>query len=196
MKKENVLTKKFYRDNPVEDLSVANIFYMHHLMYTNRELSDAITNMILPGLEEERTEAIEREEEIINETSSVEELLKLMRKNMEFTSRELIYRKALQTQEEFMPRALELYQKNRQECFIQVCACIFAGADIQYAKRLYDVYNNIKSPYAQALACVVFGIKDMRETTQLLLDEYYRLKKDYPDESYSQCPLYSLHMFR
>ena len=197
MKKVTALNKNFYRNNPMEEINIANLFYMTYLMFSDPDEPDLFDEPLFPLDDWDAQDFTEPEIDInIDEISTPEELIQCMRKEPGMSVQEMIFNKALSMQDDFMPLAIERYQSNRQDVFLQLCALIFAEADIKYAQQLYEVYHNIKNPYGQALACVVFGIKGMRETIPLLLDEYYRLKKDYYDEGYEQGPLFALHMFR
>ena len=59
---------------------------------------------------------------------------------------------------------------------------------------LFEMYEEIRNPYAQSMACVVFGVQRIERADSLLLNEFKRMKKEYPQESLFQGPLLGLHI--
>ncbi len=197
MQKSRILNDKFFRDNPLNDeITYPDMLITKYFSVSVQELAEEIDKTSLPFFSDERLKKIDQETDLIENTATAEELIRLMRKNLDIVSHKAIYQKALAMQDDFMPLAIERYMRSRQDTFLELCACVFIDAETKYLNRLYESYHDIKSPYAQALLCVVFGMNDMTETTQLLLDEYHRFQKYYPDEDYYCCPLHSLHLFR
>ena len=62
-----------------------------------------------------------------------------------------------------------------------------------YNIACYLLDPDIRDPYARSMACVVFGMHDCEEMIPMLLREYERFRKDYPDEEYEQGPLLALY---
>lgn len=60
--------------------------------------------------------------------------------------------------------------------------------------QLKTLYPEIRNPYAQSMACLVFGIQKQEDTLPLLLAEYQRLKKEFPEESLCQGPLLAIYI--
>ena len=71
---------------------------------------------------------------------------------------------------------------------------IFFYADRKYLDELLANYKNIRSPYAQSIVCLLTGMAEYKDVDEFLMNEYQRFKKDYPDEIYSQFPLYALQL--
>jgi len=59
---------------------------------------------------------------------------------------------------------------------------------------LREMYNEIRYPFAQASACLVFGMQGMEEEMPFLLSEYERFQRNFPDESFDQHPLLALYI--
>lgn len=197
MQKSRILNDKFFRDNPLNDeIKYSDMLITEYFYVSNQELAEEIDKTSRPFFSNERLKKINQETDLIENAATAEELIRLMRKNFDTVSRKTIYRKALAMQDDFMSLAIERYMRSRQDNFLELCACVFIDAETKYLNRLFESYHDIKSPYAQALLCVVFGMNHMTATTQLLLDEYHRFKKYYPDEDYYWCPLHSLYILR
>ncbi len=197
MQKSRILNDKFFRDNPLNDeITYSDMLITEYFSVSDQEFAEEIDKTSRPFFSDERLEKIDQEIDLIESAATAEELIRLMRKKLDIVSHKAIYKKALAMQEDFMPLAIERYMRSRQDIFLELCACVFIDAETKYLNRLYESYHDIKSPYAQALLCVVFGMNHMTTTTQLLLDEYHRFKKYYPDEDYYWCPLHSLYILR
>ena len=81
-----------------------------------------------------------------------------------------------------------------QEKFVETAVYTLAHAEQAYVDQLIEMYSEIRNPYAQSMACLVFGVQEREDTVELLLREYERLKKDYPEESYCQGPLLAIYI--
>lgn len=93
-----------------------------------------------------------------------------------------------------MPLILKRMLTSGHDVFIENAATIFAIATTKYVDQLYDVFNEIRNPYAKSLACLAFGIKKKMEYTPLLLEQYKLIKQERPDRDYEQGPLLALHL--
>lgn len=71
---------------------------------------------------------------------------------------------------------------------------VLAHADMKYVEQLYDMFHEIRSPYARSGACIVFGVKQRIDYTPLLLEQYKMIYQECPDESYAQGPLLALYL--
>ncbi len=86
-----------------------------------------------------------------------------------------------------MPLILKRYKTTFQTCFVETAVRILGNTD-----ELWKHYKEIRNPYAQSMACLLFGTHELKEAVPLLLAEYERMKKEYPEESYNQGPLLAL----
>ena len=67
-------------------------------------------------------------------------------------------------------------------------------ADRKYVQQLREMYSQIRAPYAQAGACLVFGMCGMKEETPFLLKEYERFQREHPKDTFKQHPLMPLYI--
>ena len=56
------------------------------------------------------------------------------------------------------------------------------------------MFKDIRNPYAKAHACIVFGMKNMQEKVDFLLEEYQKFSRLYPNESFEQGPLLAIYL--
>ena len=74
-----------------------------------------------------------------------------------------------------MPLILKRYKTTFQTCFVETAVRILGNTD-----ELWKHYKEIRNPYAQSMACLLFGTHELKEAVPLLLAEYnsFRLKHD------------------
>ena len=92
-----------------------------------------------------------------------------------------------------MPLILKRYKTTFQTCFVETAVRILGNTDRQYTIELWKHYKEIRNPSAQSMACLLFGTHELKEAVPLLLAEYERMKKEYPEESFNQGPLLALY---
>ena len=77
--------------------------------------------------------------------------------------------------------------------FIESSAIILANSDIKYTETLWNNYNNIRSPYAKSVACVIIGDKFLKDSEEFLYNEFLSFKQKYPFETYHEAPLFMIY---
>ena len=185
--------KKFLRDHPPKNgISVADLadfqFRILLLDNLNNEMDGISSRMLTPERLAEGKEAEKR----IAAITTPEEILREMRKSHTLSNLASLAKKALQMQDEVMQLILDTYRKTRHTIFTENASKLLANADTKYTEELVGCYKDIWHPYAQSLACLLFGYHGFMDTIPLLLSEYDRFKRLYPDETYDQCPLKAL----
>jgi len=96
--------------------------------------------------------------------------------------------------EQAMLLLLRKYCTCLQDEFIELANLVFARSDVRYTQTLRELYPQIRAPYAQAHACLTFGIQNMVQEIPFLLEQYRCFQRDYPAESFSQFPLLALYL--
>ena len=61
-------------------------------------------------------------------------------------------------------------------------------------EMLYDMFKDIRSPYARSEASIVFGVQKRRDYTPLLLEQYKKIRLECPEKDYEQGPLLALYL--
>ena len=117
-----------------------------------------------------------------------------MRKELEMQNRTELRKLAVEKQEETVPLILKRFRTSGQDFFIENAMAVLSKSNRIYAEELLRDYSNIRNAYAQSMACLVFGEQRIEEAIPLLLKEYERFKKQYPDESFDQGPLLALYI--
>lgn len=83
--------------------------------------------------------------------------------------RKFILEKALAMQEEVMPLIMKKLCTSGHNVFIENAAITLANANMKYIEELFDIFKEIRNPYARSEVSIVFGVKKGIEYTSLLL---------------------------
>ena len=178
------LPKNFFKNNPLNKMSAALIGDFKYRTFGIRELNEEIETIIKDNTEEERNELIAQEKEMIEHIDNAEALVSFMRKRKEMTLDYLLLEKARFLEKDAAPLILKRYKTSGQDSFIELSVQLLNLYDMRYTKQLFSEYQDIRNPYAQANACLLFGERRMEETATLLLAEYERFKRDFSTEGY------------
>ena len=188
---KNKLGKRFFDTHQVPELSAANFFHFS----ANGALPDLFqqfdkmakeNGIVTPDNSDERKN--------IASMTDPESIVNYMRKLQGIDSRHEMIEKVSQYAEATMPLILKRYLTSALEGFIETAGYCFIKNDLQYTLDLRAHYNEIRNPYAKAVACLVFGMKGMNDEGDFLYEEYEKMRSAYPKESYSDFPLLALHI--
>lgn len=183
--------KDFFNKNKVPVHSAANLFCFSIDMLESDVFAQFEKKVIENGLSvSDRSEELQH----VAGISSPEEIVDYMRKIKSIANTSQIINKALDYEEETMPLILKRYLTSAVDIFIETAGKCFVKANIKYACDLRKQYTDIRNPYAKAVACLVFGMKEIYEESDFLYNEYIKMKTEYPNESFSDFPLLALHI--
>lgn len=191
---ERILTKGFFRNNPIEKFSAANISYFKMTIGFEAEIEKMLSEGISKGITAERRAHIDEEKQTIAALSSAEDIVAFMRTKFDIANQSLLCRKVLSMQEQVIPLMLQRYRTTLQDVFIDTAVQILAQAEKRHAEALLAMYPEIRNPYAKSMACLVLGMQHLEQAAPLLLAEYERMKKEYTKESLCQGPLLGLYV--
>lgn len=193
MNKE-MLPKRFFKDNPIEELSAANISHFKMMLATKAEAQQMIEDRVSMGINPERRASIAEEKKTIAALSTGEKVVTFMRKKSDIVNQNLLCQKALSMQAQAIPLVLRRYCTTHQDEFVDTAVQILAQAEKHYAEALLEMYSDIRNPYAKSMACLVFGVQHLEQAAPLLYEEYERMKREYTKESLCQGPLLGLYV--
>lgn len=190
----NQLPKGFFKKNPLIELSPANIAYFSMTAGFDEDLEAEVFDLIEKEIDTQRLDKINREREEIPNLETGEDFVRFMRSNYDISNRSMLCKRALTMQEAVIPPMLHRFRTSMQDMFIEAAVYILAHAEQTYVDQLKALYPEIRNPYAQSMACLVFGIQKQEDTLPLLLAEYQRLQKEFPEESLCQGPLLAIYI--
>lgn len=189
-----LLPNNFIKKHPLKEYSAAMFADLNIRLVHADELNAEIDKIIIPRIEQDRREAILQGEKHVEAIGTAEEIVAQMRKKNEMSVIPLLCKKALIIQDEVMPLVLRRYKTTIQDHFIETAVRLFGNADRKYTIDLFHQYHEIRNEYARSMACLLFGEQNIEESIPLLLSEYERFMKSYPEENYDQGPLFALHI--
>ena len=179
----NQLPKGFFKKNPLNQLSSANIAYFSITAGFSGRLEKEMFDLVKKEVDTRRLDKIKLEREEIPHLESGEDFVRFMRGKRALTMQQIV-----------IPPMLRRFRTSMQDMFIEAAVYILAHAEQVYVDQLKTLYPEIRNPYAQSMACLVFGIQKQEDTLPLLLTEYQRLQKEFPEESLCQGPLLAIYI--
>ncbi len=188
------LPRHFLDDNPLDELSTAQITYFQMVTVNAPGFYDEIADFVVPKMEATRREEYEQEKKQILWIDTAEDVIKYMRRIKEPQNRNIIVGKALTMQEDVMPLIFKRLRTSAHDVFIENAATVLANADMKYTEQLFDIFTEIRNPYARSETSIVFGVKRRVDYTPLLLEQYKLIKQERPETNYEQGPLLALHL--
>lgn len=194
MMDKKLLPKNFFRDNPLDEMSAPLLAHFSITTGFNEKLQEAMWEILEGDLDPKRKAVIKEEQEKISRLETGEEVVKFIRSGYDVVNRELLCKKVLTMQAEVMPPLLRRFKTSFQDSVTETAVYILGHADQEYVDQLIEMYSEIRSPYAQSMACVSLGVQEREDVLPLMLREYERFKREYPDESYCQGPLLAIYI--
>ena len=188
------LPKHFFENNPLIELSAALLTHFRMMTITMSELNEQVNKAVVPRMEKSRYEQYLAEKECIMNLNEPEDIVSYMRKIKDPSNISLLIQKAIKYQDKVMPLVLKRICTSAHDVFIENAAILIANADTKYTEQLYAIFPSIRNTYARSELCIVFGVKKKEEYTQLLLEQFKKIKEERPDEDYEQGPLLALYL--
>ncbi|MDE7220510.1 MAG: hypothetical protein K2O45_12970 [Oscillospiraceae bacterium] len=187
------IPKQFWTQNPLKEMSAAQISYFSMTIFSVEELNEKISEIVSPRISADRRAAIEAELQEIEAMNNGESIVKFMRHEYDIANRNALCKKALEMQDDVIPLMLHRFRTSVQTVFIETAAMVFAHCDARYIVELREIYPAIRDPYARSIASLSLAVQKDEEAIPLLMQEYERLHREYPEESYDQGPLLALY---
>ena len=193
----NDLMNRFFKENKDESTTpgVAAIAHFNMRLASRPDVGDKAHSMmhelvfesaphrkeeIMPGLEE------------INSATTSEQLIKIMRRDMDIMNRPAFFSKAIQMETEIIPEVVRRLKTNLISGFIEVAAELLVRTSINVSEEVIAYFDDMRSPYAQSLVLVMLGFKADEKHIPWFIEKYNKLKKTYPRENYHDGAYYGL----
>lgn len=188
------LTGQFFEENPLSEISTALLTHFRMMTVTMSDLEEEMNGMVIPVMDETRHEKYLAEKEQIMDFYKAEDIVSCMRKIKDSANISLLIRKAIEYQDEVAPIVLKKICRSGHDLFIENSALLLANADTEYTEQLYEIFPDIRNAYARSEMCIVFGVKKKAEYTPLILEQFYKIGQERPDQDYEQGPLLALYL--
>lgn len=190
----NKLPKHFFEENPLNEFSTAMLTHFRMITLTMPELNNQVADIVVPIMDESRLAQYQTAKENIINLSKAEDIVLYMRKIKDPQNSNILLEKAIYFQDDIMPLILKRICTSGHDVFIENTAILLANADEKYTDQLYNIFREIRNPYARSELCIVFGIKQKAEYTDLLMKQFKQIKEERPDNDYEQGPLLALNL--
>lgn len=191
---KKLLPKNFFKDNPLDQMSTPQIAYFSMTAGFNDKLQNAMWGILEGELDPQRKAKIEAEKTEIARLETGDAVVKFIRNDYDIINREALCKKALTMQAEVVPPLLSRFQTSFQDGLVENAVYILAHAEQEYVDQLIAIYPKIRNPYAQSMACLVFGVQGREDVLPLLLDEYRRMKIEDAEGKLCQGPLLAIYI--
>ena len=100
--------------------------------------------------------------------------------------------KALEFEPEVIPILIERLKTSFLDMYIEI-ACVFLSVCKNIdADILFDCYNKTSNPYTKSSVLLALGFQAGESAIPWIQEQYFSLKKAYPDESYHEGAYYAL----
>lgn len=181
---QDLLTKKFFEDNPVKDITA------QQLVYTQMQIP-IISEFVSDFVRKYDNRADEEREKLLHENDP-DVLLKMLRGKCDVINHNLLRQRILANEEILLPQILEMFKTSLNSVFIENTVIILANTKKNYTEALLKMLDEIRSPYAMSLVCITLGFIADEEAIPVLMKKFEYFRKLYPEENYEQGPLHGL----
>jgi len=193
----NKLLKQFFKENPVEsDTPTAPAFAHFNLsLESNPKAREELLALMSEEIFDEqpgRKADMLAERHEIEAITTCEQTLRQMRRHIDPLNQHILVDKAFAFEDEIIPEIIRMLKTSMNSPFIETAIRVLAKSEKDIAQPLINIYKDMRSPYAQSMVLVVLGYKVDETCIAWLIDQYKKLKRLYPDESYCEGAYYAL----
>lgn len=182
---KNLLTKKFFKDNLVKELTAQQIVYSQMQMPDiSRMASDYVWKF---------DKRAEDEREMLLKENDPDKLLKMLRGKCDVLNHHILHQKVLEQEENLIPNMLEMLKTSMNKVFIENSVKVLAKTKTDYSEILLKTLGELKDPYAISLVCISLGFIAGENAIPILINKHSCLKIAYPDKNFEQGPLLGLY---
>lgn len=186
---QKLLSKSFFRNNPVEEWSAQRIIYS---LLLDDVIVPLAEDVAMAGFDATRKQAIETEREQIIAEDDPRALLRWLRKSVDPVNRPVLREQALLYQDTVMPQVVAMLRTSLNDFFIETGIFLLVDCEHNYVGDLLAMYDSIRSPYTQSLICLVIGMRGEESVIPWMMEQYKTMRGKYLEENYAQGPLLAL----
>jgi len=190
-----LLSPKFFLENEPLEMSPQRIAYS--ILRYDGDLEQLLGELLIEHgeLNSEQMGRISREKEMIRACNEPDAIFKLLRKDFEVISGAVLVEKALEYEDEIMPKVVEKLIRNSHDTFIENAIKLLAKSRENYSNQLIERFAEIRSSYVRSLVCLVIGLRAGEEAVPWMMERYLEMKKVGTEDNCEQGPLLALCEF-
>lgn len=192
------LIDQFFKEHPVKENEIPPAAAMTHFqikLMLNPDTDDYFRGIINKLVFEDqplREEQAEAEKTEI-EAATPDKLIRIMRRNPDTVNQNTLVKQIVISEDEIIPEIISRLKTSLNGGFIEIAAKVLVLCNKNYTKELYECYKDIRNPYAQSVVLLIFGFRADETYIPWIVEEYDRLKKLYPNETYCEGATYALY---
>ena len=123
---------------------------------------------------------------MIDEASSPDAIVKLLRKKSELEISIKLIEKAIDIEQETLPIIQTRILTTGQDVFIENALKYLLRCKTNCSQWIMENYQEIRSEYMKSMLCLVLGFRGDASMIDFLIEEAERFEREYPDETYDQ----------
>jgi hypothetical protein len=189
---------KFFKENGVKDAGITSAPAVAHFQIklllspeTNDKLQGVMDEIVFKN-KPDRESSVLAEKTEIEAITSPEEIIKFMRRGPDPMNQHILAYKAMEFEDEVIPEVIRRLKTNLTTEFIETAARVLSVCKKDIAGELIGYYNDVRSPYAQTMILIILGFKADETAIPWLIEQYHKMKRLYPNESYQDGAFYAL----
>ena len=188
--------EKFFDENPITDKNPSAAALGSFLIKMARNDDYAMLESMIKEADTRLTP--ERKAEIAETLANVEaagtgrQIIKLMRRELDFSARWKLFKKARAFEPEIVPELVRMLKRSLNDYFIESAIEFLATADTNVSEELIADFEQIRNPYAQAKVLLMLGFTADEKHVPWFINKYHALKKSYPEERFHEGAYFGL----
>lgn len=190
------LAKFLTENNPESQLPSAAGFAHFKIMVAKNpeanEYTQDLTSKFVLEDNSQRKINVEVECEKISSLNDAHEIVNLMRKHIDALNHNALIEKALELEDEVVPLLLKRLKTSFQDEYIEIACLFLAVCKNIVADVLISYYDELHNPYTKSSLLVALGFLAQESDIPWVHEQYFDLKKAYPNDSYHEGAYYAL----
>ena len=193
MKYKNLLSNKFFRDNPTEQLS-AQAIAQFEIRLNETELRNEVNKLVLTNVDMERKAKSEDEAQVLSAISNAQDAARFMRRSVDSLNKEILIQKLLDFEDEILPTVIQMLKTTGNTYFIENSTRFLSKCGNNPTEHLLQIFDEMRDAYAQSMIFIVLGFRADEDAIPWIYEKYFEFKKkDTADEKYSEGALLALY---
>lgn len=164
-----LLSKRFFRENPVTEASPQVI---EHVILTAPEVETWAEEPLGDNIKPDFRAQLAEERACLEAESDPNALFKWIRKGVGPHNQALLVKRAMPYKDEILPQVLRRLRTSHFEPFLEIAVRFLYKLDEDPTPLIMDIYDDIRSPYAQSLICLVVGQRGDEDAIPWLYQKY------------------------
>jgi hypothetical protein len=194
------LLDRFFKENAVKDKeipSAAALAHFHIKLFlapedANEKIQGFMNDIVFKE-QPKREGSVSAEKNDIESAATYEQIIKFMRGKTDPMNKQTLVKKALSFEDEIIPEIIRRLRTSLNTGFIEDATMILSICGKDIAEELIGYFDDVRSPYAQSMMLLVLGFKAEETHIPWLIEQYNKMKRLYPSETYYDGAYYALY---